>query len=236
MPMSVAAVARGIGILGDVDDPGRPAARQDPAGQPDARSEVHRLGHRAEGRETLGIVEMPNAHRHELVGSILRESVDVPYGPPGVGANPVQAEPHRLVDRDRFVGRDRDRLQQLDGRRLLAERDLGLLALGDVAPRPDTLERIAALIAAQTQLIPDPAVRAILAAEPVLVGVAARLKQSRKPGQSTWPIIGMDPLQPEVRPLQILTRLVAEQIAHVLADERRRVLFLRLEAVEHDRG
>jgi hypothetical protein len=51
-----------------------------------------------------------------------------------VGANSVQAEAHGLVDCGSFVRGHRDRLQQLDDRRLLVERDFGLLTFGDVAP------------------------------------------------------------------------------------------------------
>ena len=132
------------------------------------------LGGCAERLGSLRVVEVPDVCRDKLAGSILGQSVDVPDGPPGMDADPLQAEAHRLLDRSRLVSRRRDCLQQLEEGRLLAQRKLGLLALGDVAPQLDDLERFAAPVADQTLLVPDPAIVAILVAEPVLDDVAAR--------------------------------------------------------------
>ena len=52
--------------------------------------------------------------------------------PAGIGANCVEAATHRLVDVLGLVGVGRGLVEQLDDRRLLAQRLFGLLALGDV--------------------------------------------------------------------------------------------------------
>ena len=121
---------------------GLPLARTRP-GSPAPGAKRDALGRRAERREALGVGEVPDGRRDELAGPVPGEGVDVADRPAGVGADPLQAEPHRLVDRRRLVRRHRHRLQQRDRGRLLAERDLGLPSLGDVAPRPDDLEGVA---------------------------------------------------------------------------------------------
>ena len=203
IPLSAAAAARGKSgsLVTSVIQAGLPLA-SDPAGQPDARGEARRLGRRAEGLVALGVGEVPDGRRDELAGPVLGEGVGVPHGPPGMGADPLQAEARRLLDRGRLVGGARHRLHQLEEGRLLAERDLGLLALGDVAPRLDDLERFAGLVADQALLVPHPAVGAVLAAEPVLAGVVAELQQPRELGQDARQVLGMDPLQPEAPALR----------------------------------
>src|SRR4051812_19605030 len=201
-----------------------------------AGAEAGPRGRGGDGRDPLGVGGGPAARGDELAGPVLGGGEGVPHGPPGVGADPRQAEPHRLLGGGRLVRRDRHRLQQRDRRRPLAERGLGPLALGDVAPRPDDLERLAGLVAAQAQLVADPAVRAVLVAEPILAGVVVELEQAGELGQDAGKVVGVDPLQPEARALEIVPRLVAEQPRDVLADKRRRVVALGLEAVEHGRG
>jgi hypothetical protein len=219
-----------------IGDPDRLGVGQNPARHAGTWGEAGALGRSAEWRKPLGIIEVPEPGRYELATTVVRQQVGVPDRPAGVGANPVKAELHRLLDAGGLVSRDCDRLQELHEPGLPVQRAFCPLAFGDVAPRTHDLDRVASFVPAQAQLVAHPAIRSVPVAEPVFVGVAAELKQAGKFGQDTGKIVGVDPLQPEARVPQVLLRLVAEQAPDVLADERRRIVTLRFEAVEHGRG
>ena len=61
------------------------------------------------------------------------------------------------------------------------------------------------------------------------------LKQLRLLGLDGREVLGVDVVAPEVGVLQIFLRAIAEQPLDVLADEGRRVVAARLEAVDHGR-
>ena len=72
-----------------------------------------------------------------------------------------------VIEREPF----RDRLDRVSQPLLAAvERDLGLIAGGDIAPGAHHLDRLPVLVADQVLLVVDPAVAAVLAQEPVLDG------------------------------------------------------------------
>ena len=109
------------------------------------------------------------------------------------------------------------------------------LALADVAPRADHLDRLAVLVPDQALLVVHPAVGAVLLEEPVLDGVAALPEQLDGLGLDRGEVVGVHAAPPEIRVFQIVVRLVAEPILDVLADEGRREVARRLEAVDHRR-
>ena len=109
------------------------------------------------------------------------------------------------------------------------------LRRGDVAPRADHLDRLAVLVADQVLLVDHPAVAAVLLEEPVLDRVAAFLEQQGGLGLHRREVVGVHAAPPEIRVLQVFLRLVAEPVPDVLADEGRREVARRLEAVDHRR-
>jgi len=82
-------------------------------------------------------------------------------------------------------------------------------------------------------LVADPDIVAVALAEAVLGGVAALLEELRLLGLDQGEILGMDVVAPEIGVLQIFLRAIAEQALDVLADEGRRIIAARLEAVDH---
>ncbi len=112
---------------------------------------------------------------------------------------------------------------------------LGLLARGDIAPGADDLDRLAVVAAQQILLVADPDVIAVALAEAVLGGVSALLEQLRLLGLDRGKILGMDVAAPEIGVLKIFLGAIAEQALDVLADEGRRVVAARLEAVDYRR-
>ena len=111
----------------------------------------------------------------------------------------------------------------------------GSLAVGDIAPRADHLGRLAVLVTYQLLRIVHPAVAAVLLEKPVLDRVATFLEQLDGLGLDRGEVIRMHATAPEIGVFQILTRLVAEPVADVLADECRCEVSRRLEAVNHRR-
>src|ERR1700741_4930987 len=105
----------------------------------------------------------------------------------------------------------------------------------DVAPRADHLDSIASLVAYQLQLIADPAIVAVFLAEAILVGDMPLLEQTPHAALDAVQVLGVNAGLPELRARQVLLGLVAQEILHVLADERRRVVARRLETVDHCR-
>src|SRR5262249_19484167 len=67
----------------------------------------------------------------------------------------------------------------------------------------------------------------------VLDGMATLLEEVAKLGLHPGEVVGMDATPPEIRALQILVGLVAQQVLHIVADERRTEIAARLEAVDH---
>jgi hypothetical protein len=116
-----------------------------------------------------------------------------------VGANSLQAQLHRLIYCGGFIRCNSYYLQQLNERRLPVEGYLSFFSLGDIAPRPNDLDRIAVFVATQAQVVADPTIRPVLAAETVFVRVAAQLKKTRELGRDTGKVLRVDPFQPEVR-------------------------------------
>ena len=136
-------------------------------------------------------------------------------------------------------------LEAVDDRRRAFEKQreaglqgiLGLLSLlprGDVAPRADDLERVSLLVADHMLLVADPAIGAVLLPEAVFGGVLAVARKVwsarlSMPARSS----GCTPLPPEVRVLQVFVAAVAEKPLDIVADEDRREVVPRLEAVDH---
>ena len=156
--------------------------------------------------------------------------------PAGVLRDALEAEAQGVLDRRRLVGGRGGGLEQLDEGGLLLQRQLGFFALGDVAPGLDHLDGLSAQIPQEALLVPDPAIGAVRVLEPVLDDVVPVGEQARELGEHAVAVVGMKPLQPEFRPGQVIARLVAQEIAHVLADEGRRVPAADLEAADHRRG
>ncbi len=105
--------AREVGVLGDVDDPGRAAAGQHAPGKTDAGGQRRVLGDPAEGGEAVGLGEMPDAGRLERVLDLLAGHVHVTDGPAGPLADAAHGGEHRLLDRPRLRRRGGDTLDQL---------------------------------------------------------------------------------------------------------------------------
>ena len=110
-----------------------------------------------------------------------------------------------------------------------------LLARSDVAPRADHLDRIARRIAKHLQLVANPAIAAVPLAEPVLVAEALLLEQTRIGPEDARTVRGMDAALPEVRTVEVFLTVIPEQVLHVPAYERWRVVAGGLEAVDHRR-
>src|SRR6476620_4074983 len=115
---------------------------------------------------------------------------------------------------------------------------LGLLrrlALGDVAPRANDLERLSLPVADQMLLVAEPAVGSVDIAEAIFGRMAILLEYFDLIGFHLRKIVRMDARAPEVGVLEIFVRAVAEQALDVLADEGRRIVAACLEAVDNRR-
>ena len=124
---------REVGVLGDVDDPVRPAAGQHPAGQADIALESGALGDFPEGRKSLGIVEVPDPRRHQQVLVVRRQHVGVGDRPAVVGTDVGQSVAHGLGQFVGAVGVCRRALQQLDQFASLVQHLLRAPLPGEVA-------------------------------------------------------------------------------------------------------
>src|SRR5262249_60558473 len=82
-------------------------------------------------------------------------------------------------------------------------------------------------------LVAHPTLAAILLEEPILVCVPTLLAQLSALVPYTTLFRSMDAVAPEIRALQIFARLVAQHILEICADELRREVPGRLEAVDH---
>ena len=84
-------------------------------------------------------------------------------------------------------------------------------------------------------LVAHPAIMTVLLAEAVFGGVPVAFEQECLLRLDRIDVVGMHAGAPEVRILEIFVRAIAEQALDVLADEGRRVVAARLEAVDHRR-
>src|SRR5438874_449492 len=121
-----------VGIFRGIDDPSRIAGGQYSTGQTDTQGEPGFHAGRTEPLEALRVVEVPDVSWHELVSCIPGQGVNVTDRPSGVSANAFEAEPQRLLDRERLVGSRRDTLQQLKKGGLLTQ--IGYVRVDDDSP------------------------------------------------------------------------------------------------------
>src|SRR5262249_61464566 len=87
----------------------------------------------------------------------------------------------------------------------------------------------------ESPLITDPAVIAVLLEKPVLDGMTASPQQSTLLPYTTLFRSGMYAAPPEIRALEVIARLIAQQIFDVLADEGRSKVACGLETVDDRR-
>jgi hypothetical protein len=85
----------------------------------------------------------------------------------------------------------------------------------------------------QMLLVTHPAIGAVLLAEAIFGGMPALLEQERLLGLDRFDVVRMHARAPEVGVLQIFIGTIAEQPLDILADEGRRVVAARPEAVDH---
>ena len=104
-----------------------------------------------------------------------------------------------------------------------------------MAPGADNFRRLAGRVADEMLLVIHPAISAVLAPERVFERLLAGLEELADLRLDAGEILGMDMITPEIRIAEILGGLIAEQARDVLADEDRREIVPRLEAVD-DRG
>ena len=100
---------------------------------------------------------------------------------------------------------------------------------------PTTSSGVAARVADQVLLVADPAIGAVLLAEPVFGEMLTGLEQPRLLGLEGLEIVGMDVPPPEIGVLEIFVGAVAEQAVDVVADEGGGEIAAGLEAVDHRR-
>ena len=84
-------------------------------------------------------------------------------------------------------------------------------------------------------LVAEPAIAAVDIAEAVFGGMAVLLEQLHLFGFNVRKILRVHALAPEVRILEVFVRAIADQTLDILADEGRRVVAARLEAVDYGR-
>ena len=110
----------------------RAARLQHPAGQSYPGHEAHQFGNLAEGQEPLGVVQMPDAGRHQARGRISGGQQHMSDWPTDMAADLVKRGLHGRFDRGGLVGRHRHQLQQPHIGGLLPQAFLSLLAGRDV--------------------------------------------------------------------------------------------------------
>ena len=115
------------------------------------------------------------------------------------------------------------------------EGPLGLLARVDVAPRADHLDRIAILVADEMLLVAHPAIGPVLAAEAILGEMLASRENRLLLRLDFGEVLRMHPAPPEIRILQVFVGMVAKHVGDAVADEGRREIAARREAVDHGR-
>src|SRR5262249_46998334 len=111
----------------------------------------------------------------------------------------------------------------------------GSLARRDVAPRADHLGRLVALVIDEEIGRAKRRERADLLKEPVLYGVAAFLEQVTDLRLRPRQIVGIYAAPPEIRALQVIARLITQQIFDVLAEEGRSKVARGFETVDDRR-
>ena len=82
-------------------------------------------------------------------------------------------------------------------------------------------------------LVAHPAIGAVLLAEAIFGGVPVALEQESLLGFHGCHVVGMHAGAPELGILEIFVGAIAEQPLDILADESRRIVAARLEAVDH---
>src|SRR5262249_6039508 len=80
-----------------------------------------------------------------------------------------------------------------------------------------------------------PTIAAILLLKTIFEAQPPLRKQTRILAQDPLAILGVYAAPPEIRTIEIFLGFVPKQVLHVWADERRRVIAGRLEAVDHGR-
>src|SRR5262245_15130427 len=152
----------------------------------------------------------------------------------------------KLLDLLTYEGRRvvAGRLEAVDHRRRASEQVLNTimgcrrflfrsLALADVAPGADHLDRLALFVTDQSLGVVDPAIGAVLFAEAILHRVPAVLVQIDGLGFRRREVVGMHATPPEIRILQVIRCFVTQPISDVLTDESRGEISRRPVAVYH---
>ena len=117
----------------------------------------------------------------------------------------------------------------------VADPFLGVAALAHVEAASHHLQRLPVAAAQKLHLVGDPAVLAVGAAEAVLVGDLAQLRQPAEVLGQAAGVAGVDPVEPEPAVVEEVLGREAELLADVGADEGG-VEAVGLAAVDHDRG
>jgi len=116
------------------------------------------------------------------------------------------------------------------------QRLLGSLALGDVDPQADDLDRLSLVVTDQSQLVTHPDVCAVLPPEAVFVGVQTARKQVRQLAKDPLHIVRMDVVSPEPGAFGEVLRCVADDVGYVVANERGAVVTRGPGRVDDRRG
>src|SRR5262245_21170280 len=107
-----------------------------------------------------------------------------------------------------------------------------LFASCDVAPRTDDLDRLAGRVAQHLEIVAHPAVAPVLLAKAIFAGEALLLEQPRIGPQDAWAVLRVDPALPEVRRVEVVGAVIAEQLRNILTDEGRSKIARGPEAVD----
>src|SRR5262245_3148112 len=107
------------------------------------------------------------------------------------------------------------------------------LARRDVAPGPDDLQWFAIWTGDQTLLVIHPAIRIIFAAKAILYRVGPILEEFGDSILYAGQIVGVNPVAPEGRLLQVLVWCKAEYVENVVAYKGGSIITGSLEAVNY---
>ena len=108
--------------------------------------------------------------------------------------------------------------QQVEPRaRDLLPRLLGFLALGDVGPRADDLDRLALCVAHDLLPVVHPEIGAVRAADAILDRALVALEHPVDPGSNARHVVRVNVVTPEIGVLEIFARGAAEQSGDALA-------------------
>ena len=125
--------------------------------------------------------------------------------------------------------------QHIDALSRRLARDLGLLTLGDVRPRPGDLDRLALLVAHDLLAVMHPEIGAVRTADAIFDRPRVALVRSLNPGVDARNIIRMNVVAPKMRIGEIFAGAAAEQAIDAVADKGRLVIALRRAAVDNGR-